>query len=115
MPGQHTGAAEVRILKSRVGTSPVQEGQGKTGPAAIYKSATKKTPEVWLQLQILADEPPDLLWDFAVHFGRVDVSWSCTRPVVPKVVTRDEYALDGEEVHAYLRQELSFTTPRADQ
>lgn len=90
MPGQLTGAAQARILESWVGTSPVQEGQGKTGPAAIDESAAKKTPEVWLQFQILADEPPDLLWDFAVHFGRVDVSWCCTRPVVHNVVPQRE-------------------------
>lgn len=90
MPGQLTGATQAHMLETRVGTSPVQEGQGKTGPAAVYKSAAKKAPEVWLQFQVLTNEPPDFLWDFAVHFGRVHVSRSCTRPVVQNLVPQRE-------------------------
>lgn len=70
----------------RGGASPVQKRQGKTGPASVYKSATKETPKVLLQLQILADEPPDLLWDFVGHFRRVSVSWYRTRSKAREVL-----------------------------
>lgn len=79
-----TGDARARILETPGGASPVQERQGKTGPASVYKRTTKETPKVLLQFQVLADEPPDLLWDFAGHFGRVNVLWYCTRLEVHK-------------------------------
>lgn len=67
------------------GASPVQEWQGKTGPASIHEGEAEETSEILLQFQVLTDEPPDLLWDFVLHFRGTSVSWYCTRLKVHKV------------------------------
>lgn len=79
------GGARPRVLESTGGASPVQERQGKTGPASIHEGEAEETSEVFLQFQVLADEPPDLLWDFVLHFRSARVSWYCTRLEVHKV------------------------------
>lgn len=60
---------------------PVQQWQGMQGPALADTATVEKTLEVLLLLQVLADKPPNLLWNISKN--HVDDGRACACEAVP--------------------------------